>query len=125
MTNVLEVQSHTDLLSADIAFQKERGYGYSIKPAPKTVDGRNCYEIDIYNVTVGGTLARPSPDGLGVDIPRGTNDVFIYFQAGRENDPRGNGIGSSWVPQVTFNPPASRSPSGPIDFTADDFVVGF
>lgn len=125
MTNVLEVMSHTDLLSADIAFQKERGYGYSIKPAPKTLDGRNCYEINIFNVTVAGTEARPSPDGTGIDIPEGTNDVFIYFQAGRENDPRGNGIGSSWVPQVTFKPPSSRSPSGPIDFTADDFVVGF
>lgn len=126
LTNVLEVQSHTDLLSADIAFQKERGYGYSIKPAPKTVDGRNCYEIDIYNVSLGGTLARPSPDGLGLDIVKGTNDVFIYFQAGRENDPRGNGIGSSWVPpDVIFNPPSSRSHNGPWEFTPDDFVVGF
>ncbi len=124
MTNVVEVQSHTDLLSADIAFQKERGYGYSIKPAPPTIDGRNCYDVDIYNVTVGGTEARP--DGLGGEILSGINDVYIYFQAGRENDPRGNGIGSLWIPpDLRFTPPSRREPSGVYAFTPDDFEVGF
>ncbi len=125
LTNVAEMEAHTDLLSADIAFQKERGYGYSVKPAPPTVDGRACYELNIYNVTVAETLARPSPDGSGLTIPAGTNDIFIYFQVGRENDPRGNGIGSVFVPQVRFTAPATREPRGVITFTDDDFQLGY
>lgn len=125
LSNVAEIEAHTDPLSVDIEFQKERGYGYSVKPAPPTVDGRACYEINIYNVTVAGTLARPSPDGSGIIIPRGTNDLYVYLQVGRENDPRGTGIGSIFVPQVRFTPPATRTPRGVITFTPDDFVVGF
>ncbi len=125
LTNVAEIEAHTDPVSVDIEFQKERGYGYSIKPAPPTIDGRACYEINIYNMTVVGTLARPSPDGSGLMIPRGTNDLFVYLQVGRENDPRGTGIGSIFVPQVNFTPPGTRRPRGVINFTPDDFVVGF
>ncbi len=124
LTNIDEVQAHTDPTSADIAFQHERGYGYSITDAPPTIDGRACYNIDVYNVTLGGTLKRPSPDGSGLVIPAGTNDIYMYFQVGRENDPRGTGIGSLFVPTIKFTPPATRVPRGIITFTADDFVTG-
>ncbi|MEW6432827.1 MAG: calcium-binding protein [Myxococcota bacterium] len=124
LPNVGELIAHTDPISADIAFQQERGYGYDIKDAPPTPDGRACYELDIYNVTVVGTQKRPSPDGTGLIIPQGTNDIYIYFQVGRDNDPRGTGIGSLFVPQIRFTPPATRKPRGVVTFTPDDFVTG-
>ena len=124
LENVGELISHTDPISADIAFQQERGYGYDIQETTPTPDGRACYEIDIYNVTVVGTQKRPSPDGTGLIIPQGTNDIYIYFQVGRDNDPRGTGIGSLFVPQIKFTPPATRKPRGVVTFTPDDFVTG-
>lgn len=125
LSNTGEIESHTDPLSADIEFQKERGYGYSIKPGTPTPDGRECYDIDIYNLTVVGTKARPSPDGSGLTIPKGTNDLYVYFQVGRENDPRGTGIGSLFVGQVSFTPPATRRPRGVLAFTPEDFEAGY
>jgi len=125
LTNVGEIEAHTDPISSDIEFQKERGYGYSIKPAPNTPDGRACYDINIYNVTVAGTLSRPSPDGSGLVIPKGTNEVYVYMQVGRDNDPRGTGIGRLFVPLITFTPPATRKPRGVLRFTDDDFVNGY
>jgi Bacterial TSP3 repeat len=124
LTNIGEAQAHTDPNSADIAFQHERGYGYSITEAAPTIDGRACYDIDVYNVTVGGTLKRDSPDGSGLVIPAGTNDIYMYFQVGRDNDPRGTGIGSLFVPTVRFTPPKTRVPRGVLTFTPDDFVTG-
>lgn len=124
LTNVAEIESHTDPVSADIEFQKERGYGYSIKPAAPTPDGRACYDIDIYNITLVGTLSRP--DGAGLTIRKGTNDIYVYMQVGRENDPRGTGIGALFVPpNVTFTPPATRRPRGVIAFTPEDFSIGY
>lgn len=123
--NVQEIEKHTDPISADIEFQQERGYGYAIKEAKPTPDGRACYDLDIYNVTVVGTQSRPSPDGSGLIIPKGTNDVYLYFQVGRDNDPRGTGIGSLFVPQIRFTPPATRRPRGVVSFTPDDFVSGY
>jgi hypothetical protein len=125
LSNVGEVLAHTDPLSSDIAFQRERGYGYSLTETTPTVDGRACYAIDIYNVTVVGTTDRPSPDGSGLVIPRGANELYVYLQVGRDNDPRGTGIGSLFVPTVRFTPPATRSPRGVITFTPDDFVTGY
>ncbi|MEW5740896.1 MAG: calcium-binding protein [Myxococcota bacterium] len=122
--NVTEIITHTDTISADIAFQQERGYGYAVKDAAPTPDGRACYDINIYNVTVVGTQKRPSPDGTGVIIPQGTNDIYIYLQVGRDNDPRGTGIGSLFVPQIKFTPPATRKPRGIVTFGPDDFVTG-
>lgn len=125
LSNVGEIEAHTDPLSVDIDFQKERGYGYSIVQADPTPDGRACYDINIYNVTVVGTRARPSPDGSGLTIRQGTNDLYVYMQVGRENDPRGTGIGALFIPQVVFTPPATRRPRGLITFTPEDFVAGY
>lgn len=125
LSNVGEIEAHTDPISADIAFQKERGYGYSITPAEPTVDGRACYDMNIYNLSVVGTLSRPSPDGSGLTVPKGTNDLYVYMQVGRENDPRGTGIGALFIPQVVFSPPSTRRPRGVITFTPEDFVGGY
>lgn len=125
LSNAGELEKHSDPISADIAFQKERGYGYAIRDAPPTVDGRACYEVDLYNLTVVGTEQRPSPDGSGLVIAQGTNDLYVYLQVGRKNDPRGTGIGSIFIPTVRFTPPATRVPRGAISFTDDDFVTGF
>ena len=125
LSNVAEIESHTDPISADIEFQKERGYGYAIKPAEPTPDGRACYDMNVYNLTVVPTLSRPSPDGSGLTIPKGTNDIYLYMQVGRENDPRGTGIGALFIPQVIFTPPATRRPRGVISFTSEDFVSGY
>ena len=68
-------------------------------------------------------MARP--DGSGLTIRKGTNDLYIYMQVGRENDPRGNGIGALFVPpNVTFTPPATRRPRGPIVFTPKTSAPG-
>ena len=124
-SNVGEIAAHTDPISADIKFQKERAYGYSIVPIDRTPDGRACYEMDIFNVSLVGTTSRPSPDGSGLVIPKGTNEIFVYMQVGRDNDPRGTGIGRLFVPLITFIPPATRRPRGVLQFTDDDFVNGF
>jgi hypothetical protein len=42
----------------------------------------------------------------------------------RDNDPRGTGIGSLFVPQIKFTPPATRKPRGVVTFGPDDFVTG-
>jgi hypothetical protein len=120
-----EVLAHTDPLSADLAFQRERGYGYTVSEAPPTADGRACYAVDLYNITVAPTLERPAPNGSGLIIPRGTNDLYVYLQVGQDNDPRGTGIGSLFVPTVRFLPPATRRPAGVIAFTPEDFVEGY
>lgn len=129
LANMGELQSHTDPISADIEFQQERGYGYTIKLAEPTPDGRACYDIDIYNVTVVETLSRPSPDSSGLTIPQGTNDIYVYMQVGRENDPRGTGIGALFVAPVIFTPKLTpktpRRPKGVVAFTPEDFNTGY
>jgi hypothetical protein len=126
--NVDEILAHTDPNSVDIAFAQTNGYGYSIsdtdlngKPLV-TVDGRTCYNIDAYNITLVNTLARPNL--FGGTTPQGTNDIYLYFMVGRANDPRGTGIGSLFVQQIQFIPPAKKKPKGVIQVTPDDFVLG-
>jgi hypothetical protein len=132
-SNVEEILAHTDPNSADIAFAQASGYGYSISdtdPAdmstmPKllmTVDGRSCYAIDAYNITLVSTL--PRPNAFGGTTAKGTNDIYLYFMVGRANDPRGTGIGSLFIQQIQFIPPARKKPSGVIHVTPDDFVLG-
>lgn len=122
--NVQEVQQHTDAFSADIAYAKERGYGYAIEDIDPTPDGRACYHIDAYNISLMTTLERPSPVPGFAPIGKGTNDVYLYFQVGRANDPRGTGIGSLFVAPVRYIAPNTRRPKGVITVTPDDFVLG-
>lgn len=124
LSNIGEIEKHTDVLSADIAFQQEHGYGYSIKTAASTPDGRACYDINVFNVGLVPTLARPAPNNSGLVIQKGTNDIYIYFQVGRENDPRGSGIGSLFVQPVRFTPPSTKRPAGLITFSDDAFSSG-
>lgn len=124
LPNVGEIERHTDPLSADIKFQQEHGYGYDVKDAEATPDGRACYHLDIFNVGLIATLARPAPNNSGLVIQKGTNDIYIYFQVGRENDPRGSGIGSLFVQPVRFIPPAGKRPKGVITFADDSFSSG-
>ncbi len=124
-TNVEEVIVHSDPVSDDLAFQHEHGTGYQVKDAPPTVDGRLCYDVTIHNVGLVPTLERPSPDGTGVTVPKGTNEIYVYFQVGRENDPRGTGIGALFVPTVRYLPPSTRKPKGAINFAPEDFVSGY
>jgi hypothetical protein len=123
--NVDEVAQHTDALSADLAFARERGYGYSIQEAKPTEDGRACYDVNLFNITLVPTLQRNSPDGSGAIIQKGTNDIYVYFQVGHENDPRGTGIGSLFVQPIKFTPPGTKKPKGVIRFSSDDFVTGY
>jgi hypothetical protein len=126
-TNIEEVLAHTDPNSADIAFSAQRGYGYSISDVDLsgdpilTTDGRSCYDIDAYNIGLMHTLARPS--GY-VTLPRGTNELYLYVMVGRDNDPRGTGIGSVFVQHIQFTPPARKRPRGVIQVNPNDFVLG-
>ena len=127
LTNIAEIIAHTDPRSADLKFQTEFGYGYSIKDTEPTDDGRSCYDLTAYNMRLMPTLPRPNPPYA--TILRGTNDIYLYFQVGRDNDPRGTGIGSLFVVPVQFLPPAKKKVGGailkgPVKVTPDDFVLG-
>jgi hypothetical protein len=125
ISNVEEVLARGDPLSADISFQAERGYGYSLELAPPTPDGRACYKARAENITVVQTLARPNPIFPGRTIPAGTNDIFLYLQVGRDNDPRGAGVGSLFVTSVNYSEEKGKTPATTIGFNPDDFVLGF
>ncbi len=120
--NASEVAAQTDPHSADLAFRDDRGHVYSVLPAPPTEDGRACYEVRVQNVGLLTPRARPNPPWD--DIPEGVNDLYLYMQVGRPNDPHGAGIGSLHVEQVVFRPPAYREPEGLIPLVDDAFVVG-
>ncbi len=121
--NVVEVQAHTDPLSADIAYRAERGYGYFIEPAEPTVDGRACYHVRVDNIGLVETQRHPNPPFR--DVPAGNNDLYLYMQIGRENEPRGTGIGSLLIRQVVFKAPNKKTPAGTFKVVPDDFVLGY
>ena len=124
LPNIGEIETHTDSTSADIEFRQDRGYGYAIKEIDPTPDGRSCYSINAYNISVMETLQRPSPNDSGRVILKGTNDIYLYFQVGRENDPRGTGVGKLNVSQVRFTAPNNRRPRGVIKLPDDQFENG-
>lgn len=124
LSNIAELESHTDPISADIQFRQERGYGYSIKELPPSPDGRSCYSVNAYNLSVMETLERPSPNDSGRVVLRGTNEIYLYYQVGRENDPRGTGVGRLNVTPVRFRAPANRTPRGLIRLGDTDLENG-
>jgi hypothetical protein len=124
LPNIGEIETHTDPTSADIEFRQDRGYGYAIKEIEKTADDRSCYSINAYNISVMETLQRPSPNDSGRVILKGTNDIYLYFQVGRENDPRGTGVGRLNVTSVRFTAPNNRRPRGIIKLSDDQFENG-
>ncbi|MBN1203927.1 MAG: calcium-binding protein [Myxococcaceae bacterium] len=125
ITNVEEMLARGDPLSADIAYQAERGYGYSLEPGTPTADGRACYQARAENVTVVPTLERPHPIFPGVTIPSGNNDIFLYMQVGRDNDPRGAGVSSLFATSINYSEEQGKVPAETIRFTPDDFVLGY
>ncbi len=126
-SNAEEVLAHTDPNSSDIAYAQNRGYGYFISETDssgkvlETPDGRQCYEIDAYNISLVQTQARTTPLG---QVPRGNNELYLYFMVGRENDPRGTGIGSLFATTIQFIPPQRKRPKGIVDVRPEDFVLG-
>jgi hypothetical protein len=122
VTNADEVMAHTDVLSNDSEYRADRGYVVQISDAAPTADGRPCYHVRATNISLVPTVARP--DALGNIIPAGTNDILLYFQAGRSNDPHGVGIAETFEQRVLFIPPNNKTPSGTIFVTPDQFVVG-
>lgn len=122
ITNVDELLAHTDPESADLAFAQARAYGYTLTPTTSTTDGRACYDLTAQNISLMPTLQRPNPPYA--DIPAGQNDVYLYFEAGRQDDPHGPGVSGLVIQQFLYNPPADRSPAGTIQVTPDDFALG-
>jgi hypothetical protein len=122
--NIQEAVVRGDPLSADLAFQAERGYGYSFEPIEPTPDGRACYKVRAENITVMPTLDRPHPLFPGVTIPQGTNDIYLYLQVGRDNDPRGAGVGSLFIESIRYSEEQGKDPAGTITFTPDSFILG-
>lgn len=117
-----EILAHTDPFSDDRAFQVEHGYGYQIADAEPTVDGRPCYQIRISNVGLMGNQGAVHPPYP--DIAAGNNDVYVYFEAGRQNDPRGAGVSGLRLDAIQFTPPATRNPAGLIQISPTDFLLG-
>ncbi|MBN8469517.1 calcium-binding protein [Corallococcus exiguus] len=125
VSNVAEVEAHTDPLSADLDFHRERGYGYSIVPLPPTATSdRACYRTRVENVSLVPTLERPHPLIPGEVISAGTNEVYLYLQVGRDNDPRGAGVGSLFIQEIQYDPDTGRTPAGMVPMLSDDFIVG-
>jgi len=122
VSNADEVTGHTDPLANDVEYRADRGYVVQISDADPTPDGRACYHVRATNVSLVATQARP--DALGNIIPAGTNDIILYFQAGRSNDPHGVGIAETFEQRVLFTPPGTKDPPGTIGITPDAFVVG-
>ncbi|MBN9687982.1 MULTISPECIES: calcium-binding protein [unclassified Corallococcus] len=124
LTNVAEVEAHGDPLSADLDFHRERGYGYSIVPLPPTATSdRACYRTRVENVSLVPTLERPHPLIPGEVIRAGTNEVYLYLQVGRDNDPRGAGVGSLFIQEIQYDPDTGRTPAGMVPLVSDDFIV--
>ena len=103
VSNADEVMQHTDPLYNDAAFRADHGYVVQITSADPTPDGRPCYHVRATNVGLVSTQARP--DALGNIVPAGTNDIILYFQSGRSNDPHGVGIAETFEQLVNFQPP--------------------
>ncbi|MBL8953340.1 MAG: calcium-binding protein [Myxococcaceae bacterium] len=126
-SNAEEILAHTDPNSADIAFAQNRGYGYFISETDPsgdpilTDDGRQCYDVDAYNLTLVETLSRPTVLG---QVPKGNNELYLYFMVGRDNDPRGTGIGSVFATTIQFIPPQRKRPKGIVNVVPEDFVLG-
>ena len=125
LTNVAEVEAHGDQLSADRDFHRERGYGYSVVPLPITDSSDPaCYRTRVENVSLVPTLERPHPFIPGEFIPEGTNEVYLYLQVGRDNDPRGAGVGSLYIQEIQYSPDTGRNPAGIVPLSSDDFIIG-
>ncbi|MBZ4414970.1 calcium-binding protein [Myxococcus sp. RHSTA-1-4] len=124
LSNVSEVEAHGDPLSADLDFHRERGYGYNLVESEPTADGRTCYAARAENITVVPTRARPHPFIPGEVIPAGTNEVYLYLQAGRDNDPRGAGIGSLLIQPIQYSEDSGREPAGVISLDPSEFILG-
>src|SRR5262249_6995654 len=97
-SNADEVMPHTDPLAAASQYRADRGYVIQVSDAAPTPDGRACYHVRATNISLVPTRARPDP--LGNIIPAGTNDILLYFQAGRLNDPHGVGIAETFEQRV-------------------------
>jgi len=121
-TNIDELLAHTDALTDDNDFRSARSYGYTVTDGPPTDDGRPCYDFTVDNITLVNTLERPNLSFP--TTPAGTNDIYLYFQVGRQNQVHGAGIGSLDIVQVRFFPPSTRNPSGTIKLGPNDFVTG-
>ncbi len=124
LTNLAEIEAHGDPNSADLAFHAERGYGYALTPAEPSPDGRACYAVRVENVTLVPTLAYPHPLYPGVEIPAGSNDIYLYMQVGRANEPHGSGIGALRIETLRYTVEEGRQPTGTRTFTPDEFVLG-
>lgn len=124
LSNVAEVEAHGDPLSADLDFHRERGYGYNLVETEPAADGRTCYAARAENISVLPTRQRPHPFIPGEVIPAGTNEVYLYLQAGRENDPRGAGIGSLFIQSIRYSEEEGRTPAGIVPLTPEAFVLG-
>ena len=122
VSNADEVMAHTDPLANDGEYRADRGYVVQVSDADPTPDGRACYHVRATNVSLVQTRARP--DELGNLIPAGTNDILLYFQSGRSNDPHGVGIAETFEQRVLFQAPSTKTPSGTITFGPGDWVVG-
>ena len=121
-SNADEVMAHTDPLAADNQYRADRGYVVQVSDAAPTADGRACYHVRATNISLVPTQARP--DQLGNIIPAGQNDILLYFQSGRLNDPHGVGIAETFEQRVDFTPPGTKNPPGTISVSPSSFTVG-
>ena len=107
-SNADEVTGHTDPLSNDGEYRADRGYGCrsaTPRPRPTAAPATTCARP-----TSRWSPPRPGPTRVGNIIAAGTNDIHLYFQSGRSNDPHGVGIAETFEQRVIFSPPTRRIP---------------
>ena len=142
LSDFVEVVSRTNPLGWDLTdTDRDGASNATVRPTPiaeqrRRVPRRPGYVVQVSDADptpgapattgdqhlAGGHRARPDP--LGNIIPAGTNDILLYFQAGRSNDPHGVGIAETFEQRVLFTPPQTKDPPGTIGITPDGFVVG-
>jgi len=119
-SNAQELADHTDPLSIDLTFRSQRAYWTTVADAPPTADGRACYTFEIGNVSLVSTQAIPNPPF--VDIPAGTNNIYLYVTMGFSDGSAGE-VGELYVQQIQFTAPATANPQGIIQITTDQFAL--
>lgn len=125
VSNVTEIVQHSDPNSVDLKYQSDRSYGYIIEPSATTTDdGRACFHIRADNITLVPTLETQNSAYPGVTVPKGQNEVYLYFQVGRPNEPHTAGVSSLLIQDFLYDPPSKRTPVGTVTVSPSDFSLG-
>ena len=115
--NIDEIRQHTNPQAREPqASAAETHYLYDVASAPKTSDGRTCYDVTIRNVTL-------MSSGQGTQSPRGDNRVLVYFVEAPTDLPLDFGTLKIACVDARYVDGQLKQPaSGKISLSTDNFV---